>query len=103
VNQLEREGWKCSLRYFYTGEVDNVPYDLALSFCRFQTRGEARLILKATITIRVEQEEHILASIDLDTYTTGPQVEQMRKGLFAFVQEEETQYRAIEKLKELSK
>ena len=103
VDQLEREGWKCALRYFYAGEVENVAYDLALSFCRFQTRGEARLILKATISIRVEQEAHILASIDLETYTTGPQVEQMRKDLFAFVQEEETQYRAIEKLKELSK
>jgi hypothetical protein len=103
AEQLAKEGWECSRRYFYSGEVDDVTYDIALSFCRLQTKAEARVVLSATINIKVGQQEHILSSIDRETYTTGPQVEQVRRDLFAFAQDEETQYRAIEKLKELSR
>lgn len=94
--------WEISMRNFFTGEIDDNVYNIALTFWRMRTRGEPRLKLGATIDIQVNNVEYVLASIELETYASGPMVEQVRRELLAFVENEETQYRVIEKLKTLS-
>jgi serine/threonine protein kinase len=93
--------WENS-RNFFKGEINEVEYEIALTFGRLQTRGEARLVCRATIAIQVADDEHVLSSIERETYTSGPQTDQVRQALLAFVGSEETLYRAIEKLKQLS-
>src|SRR5207247_3987439 len=102
ARQLETDGWESLRRSFFAGEINSIVYDVALTFRRLQTTGEARLIFGAPIAIQVNNEEHVLASIELESYTSGPKIDQVRRELIAFVESEETQYRAIEKLKELS-
>jgi hypothetical protein len=96
------EGWTLTTRYFFGGEIEGVVYDIALTFRRLQTMGEPRLVCGGTIAIQRANEEHVLASTQFETFTSGPKVARVRQALMDFVESKETQYRAIEKLKELS-
>lgn len=100
--ELENTGWSCPLRSFYTGEINGKLYDIALTFCRLQTMGEARLVCRATIGIQVASDEYVIKYIERETFTSGPKRDQVRQEIFEFVESEEIQYRTIEKLRELS-
>jgi hypothetical protein len=89
-------------RYFFSGEIDSTKYDIAITFRRRHTRGEARLVFGAVIGIQCNGDEHVLSLIEEDIYISGPQTTQIRQRLIAFAENPETQYRTLEKLKKLS-
>ncbi len=70
-------------------------YDTALTFGWLRTTGEPRLVCCATIAIQTQTHEYVLSSIEIETFTSGPQVDQVRNRLLDFVENEGTQYRML--------
>lgn len=104
------DGWRVDRRYFYKGSIDTKDFEIALTFRKKSLGGEARLVFGFTLAVQIfydarhkitKDSEHIIASAEFDTFLKGPQLEATKQKLFAMLENQEFQFRAIEKMKTL--
>ena len=93
--------WQADQRFYYRGEIKNHQLEVVLNFHRQPIDGTSRLIFRASISVNVvgslsEEDESVLAKIEFDSFTVGPQFDQVKKDLNEFVSNEEFQYRAAQ-------
>jgi serine/threonine protein kinase len=101
ATELTKQGWTFR-RYFFKGEINSKVFEIGVSIYKQPFQGEARLVVGASIGIYIHHQEHVITSMELETYITGPQTEQVKRTLSEFVEDEQTQYRFLEKLRALS-
>lgn len=105
-SQNAAPGWTGRYCWSHRGPIGDEEYAIALRVMRLKPNGELRL--KCRLTISVEHlvwpsTEHIIATTEIDSFVRGPDFQRKEQMLLDFVENKETQFRAIELLKQLTK
>lgn len=99
-----RDDWETHSRRFFQGKIGNHNVNIALTYRKKKTPGEPRLIFGITLAVQYGElfnGEYVISSFEREMYMHGPEVEEVKKAVSAFVENDDNKFRVIGRLREL--